>query len=125
MHAELIASYGAACSYETCGNEQLQEFIVGQLNAPGSQVPVEVPAAHQAGLTAVLQSARPLPEVTGMELEESLERSAEPSQSRDRDCAVALGGGVVLSSPSSPLAHAILAVGARRPRRRHRMSAAA
>jgi len=119
MHAELIASYGAACSYETCGNERLQEFIAGQLNAPGSQVPVEVAAAYQAGLTAVLQSTRPLPEVTGMELEESLERSAEPSQPRDRDSAVALAGGVVL------FVLATLAIGARRPRRRHRMSVAA
>ena len=38
LHAELVAKFGAGCSYETCGNRKLQEFVKGQLNAPGGQL---------------------------------------------------------------------------------------
>lgn len=111
VHAELVAKYGAACSYETCGNRQLQEFLQGQLNAPGSQVPADVVAAYRAGLTAVTAPSRPLPEVEGMELEEKVEKAEQPVLPPSPVQTVALAGCLVL------LVLVILALGAGQPRR--------
>jgi cobaltochelatase CobN len=77
IHAELVAEFGAGCSYETCGNRKLQEFLNAQLVAPGSDVPAEVLDAYAASLAAVLESATPLPDVEGIELEEKTEEITE------------------------------------------------
>jgi cobaltochelatase CobN len=73
VHAELVAKFGAACSYETCGNRKLQEFLNANLIAPGSEVAPEVLEAYAASLSAVLESSTPMPEIEGMELEEKTE----------------------------------------------------
>jgi cobaltochelatase CobN len=70
LHAELVARHGAGCSYETCGNANLHEFLAAALTAPGSETAPETVPSYRASLAAALQSAEPLPEVEGMELEE-------------------------------------------------------
>jgi cobaltochelatase CobN len=70
LHAELVARHGAGCSYETCGNAKLHEFLSAALSAPGSEAAPEVAESYHASLAAVLKSAQPLPEVEGMELAE-------------------------------------------------------
>ncbi|GEM_PF-6118789 len=83
LHAELVARHGAGCSYETCGNRSLHEFLAAALGAPGSEVAAEVVESYHGQLAAALTSAEPLPEVTGMELEERrdlLETATAPVQ---------------------------------------------
>ena len=83
LHAELVARHGAGCSYETCGNRSLHEFLTGVLEVPGAELVGEVLEGYQSQLAAALTSARPLPEVTGMELEErrdTWETAAAPVQ---------------------------------------------
>ncbi len=70
LHAELVARHGAGCSYETCGNAKLHEFLAAALHAPGSEAAAEIAESYHASLAAVLQSTQPLPEVEGMQLEE-------------------------------------------------------
>jgi cobaltochelatase CobN len=70
LHAELVARHGAGCSYETCGNAKLHEFLAAALSAPGSEAAPEIAESYHASLAAALQSAQPLPEVEGMQLEE-------------------------------------------------------
>jgi len=96
LHAELVAKFGAGCSYETCGNKKLQEFVAQQLNAPGSQVPADLLAQYQAGLVAALQSSRPLPEVQGIQLEETLTKMAEREIHAEPRETVLLAGWIVL-----------------------------
>lgn len=96
LHAELVGKFGAGCSYETCGNKKLQEFVSGQLNAPGSQIAPEMLASYQASLAAALESSRPLPEVKGIQLEETLKKLAEPAVPAGPRATVALAGCIVL-----------------------------
>jgi cobalamin biosynthesis Mg chelatase CobN len=70
LHAELVARHGAGCSYETCGNTKLHEFLAAALSAPGSEAAAEIAESYHASLAAALQSSAPLPEVEGMQLEE-------------------------------------------------------
>ncbi|MCL4206157.1 MAG: cobaltochelatase subunit CobN [Pirellulaceae bacterium] len=70
LHAELVARHGAGCSYETCGNAKLHEFLSAALSAPGSEAAPDVAESYHASLATALQSAQPLPEVEGMQLEE-------------------------------------------------------
>jgi cobaltochelatase CobN len=70
LHAELVARHGAGCSYETCGNAKLHEFLATALSAPGSEAAPEIAESYHASLAAALNSSQPLPEVEGMELEE-------------------------------------------------------
>ncbi len=83
LHAELVARHGAGCSYETCGNASLHAFLTGVLQAPGAELAGEALEGYQSQMAAALTSARPLPEVTGMELEErrdTWETAAAPGQ---------------------------------------------
>ncbi len=77
VHTQLIEQFGAGCSYETCGNRQLHEFIKGTLMAPGSEVAPEALAAYQASLNQVLQSSQPLPDVEGITMDEHVEKPVE------------------------------------------------
>jgi len=95
LHAELVTKFGAGCSYETCGNKKLQEFVSGQLNAPGSQVAAGLLASYQAGLAAALESSKPLPEVKGIRLEETLNKLSEPEVPAGPRATVALAGCLV------------------------------
>jgi cobaltochelatase CobN len=79
IHVELVQEFGAACSYETCGNRKLQEFIEGRLIAPGSEAAPETLASYQAALAGVLESSRPLPDVEGIAMEEKSTEAAEPA----------------------------------------------
>lgn len=97
VHAELVARFGAACSYETCANDKLQEFLAGQLAAPGSQAAPTALAAYKAGLAAARQSARPLPEVRGMELEETIEQADRPPPRRVQPAETVILAGIILA----------------------------
>ena len=84
IHVELVRDFGAGCSYETCGNRKLQEFIEGNLVAPGSEVTPEMLANYQASLASVLESSTPLPDVEGMAMDEKTKETTEaeaPAQS--------------------------------------------
>ncbi|MBI2479269.1 MAG: hypothetical protein HYV60_11735, partial [Planctomycetia bacterium] len=96
VHAELVAKFGAACSYETCGNAKLQDFLQGQLTAPGNQVAADVVKAYGASLAAVLQSSQPLPEVEGLELEEKTELVEDIERTPQSGNTAALAGFLVL-----------------------------
>jgi cobaltochelatase CobN len=111
LHADLVSRYGAGCSYETCGNAKLREFVGAQLIAPGSTVPAEVVAAYQSGLKAVLEPSQAPPEVAGIELTEKQQPVNEPRPPQVRQTA-ALAGGIVLGMLL------LIAFGARRGRNR-------
>ncbi len=111
VHAELVAKFGAACSYETCGNRKLREFVNAQLVAPGSDVPADVVDAYRAGLAAVLESATPLPDVEGIELEEKTVQVAQ-RELIPRPAQTALLAGCILICVLGTLG-----VGARRSRK--------
>ncbi len=97
LHAELVARHGAGCSYETCGNNKLHEFLAATLGAPGSETAPEIAASYRAGLAAALQSAEPLPEVEGMELEEK-RTVAETPISEPSPLATALLAGLIVAA---------------------------
>ena len=63
-----LPSLGPDAPDETCGNRKLQEFVKGQLNAPGGHAAPGLLASYQAGLAAALEPSRPLPEVRGSNL---------------------------------------------------------
>jgi len=109
LHAELVAKFGAGCSYETCGNRKLQEYLNAQLTAPGSEVSADVIDAYLAGLAAVLESATPLPEVEGIEMEEKMKRAIDTEFQSGNEQTVALAGWVLLATVCSVL------LGYRRP----------
>lgn len=96
VHAELVAKFGAACSYETCGNAKLREFLNGRLVAPGNEVASDVVDAYGASLAAVLQSSQPIPEVEGLELEEKTELAEQIERAPSSRQTVALAGFLVL-----------------------------
>ena len=77
IHVELVEKFGAGCSYETCGNRKLQEYIEGNLIAPGSDVTPEMLADYQASLAKVLESSAPLPDVEGIAMDEKIEQTEE------------------------------------------------
>jgi cobaltochelatase CobN len=110
VHAELVAKFGAGCSYETCGNRKLQEFLNGHLVAPGNEVAADVINAYSASLAAVLESATPLPDVEGIELEEKTEQDSEYEPIPQPVQTVFLAGCIVLGVLG------ILIVGTRRSR---------
>jgi len=91
LHAELVARHGAGCSYETCGNAKLHDFLAAALSAPGSEAAQEIAESYHASLAATLRSVQPLPEVEGMQLEEKQTRAE------------------TILSEASPLATALLA----------------
>ena len=96
LHAELVAAFGAGCSYETCGNGKLQEFLRSQLTAPGSDVPAELADAYAASLAAVLRPSAPLPEVEGIQLEETIQQLEAASAAPRPLQTIALAGCMVL-----------------------------
>ncbi len=96
LHAELVASFGAACSYETCGNRKLQEFVTAQLNAPGNEVAPEVLDSYTTSLAAALQSSRPMPEVEGIELEETWKQLLRNESIQNPLLTVLLAAAIVL-----------------------------
>ncbi|MDR1384985.1 MAG: cobaltochelatase subunit CobN [Planctomycetaceae bacterium] len=65
LHVEMVEKHGAGCSAETCGNAKLHAFLGQHTSA---SVPLE---QYQAALNQVLQSRTPVPEVKGMQLEET------------------------------------------------------
>ncbi len=111
VHAELVAKYGAACSYETCGNRALQEFLQGQLNAPGAEILPNVTAAYQANLASALTSSRPVPQVQGIQLDEKTERVEKQQRQPQPEQTAALAGCIVLFTIG------LMTVGSRRSRR--------
>jgi cobaltochelatase CobN len=64
IHTLLVVEHGAGCSYETCANALLHDFI-------GNIVPAGSVGNYRSALDAVLQSAIPLPEVEGIQLEKT------------------------------------------------------
>ncbi|GHT45908.1 hypothetical protein FACS189454_06170 [Planctomycetales bacterium] len=62
IHTDIVAEHGAGCSYETCANSKLHDFI-------GQQAPPTSVENYRLALDAVLQSGKPLPEVEGIQLE--------------------------------------------------------
>ncbi len=80
VHAELVAEHGAACSYETCGNQSLHEFLMQQLNAPGSQASPELKSQYEAALNSAIAPSNPLPDVTGIQMEEVQPEKEEVAQ---------------------------------------------
>ncbi|TWU35739.1 Aerobic cobaltochelatase subunit CobN [Novipirellula aureliae] len=96
VHAELVSEFGAGCSYETCGNGKLQDFINAALIAPGSEAPAELETNYQASLASVLQSAEPMPEVEGMTMEERIEETPTDRQPINRTDALPLACGLAL-----------------------------
>ncbi|MBL8816978.1 MAG: cobaltochelatase subunit CobN [Planctomyces sp.] len=85
LHAELVVKHGAACSYETCGNQSLHEFLLQQLNAPGTSGSPELQSQYQASLNSTLQPSNPLPEVTGIQMEEVQEEVKETASRNDQE----------------------------------------
>lgn len=77
IHAELVEKHGAGCSYETCGNRKLQDYVRGKLLAPGGEADPQLVASYQASLASVLQSSQPLPEVEGITLDEKADTVAK------------------------------------------------
>jgi cobaltochelatase CobN len=96
VHAELVAKFGAGCSYETCGNRKLQQYLNAQLVAPGNEVAADVLDAYSASLAAVLESATPLPDVEGIELEEKTEQAVEVQAPPQPAQTALLAGGIIL-----------------------------
>jgi cobaltochelatase CobN len=64
IHTEFVTKNGAGCSYETCANTQLHDFI-------GNIASAESVGNYRSALNAVLQSGQPLPEVEGIQLEKT------------------------------------------------------
>jgi cobaltochelatase CobN len=92
LHTQLIEQFGAGCSYETCGNHRLHEFIEGTLTAPGSEAAPEAIAAYQASLSRVLQSSQPLPDVEGIAMQERVEPEAAAVTAREATPTLWLAG---------------------------------
>lgn len=80
LHTELVAEYGAACSYETCGNQSLHAFIGQQLDAVGETPTQPSIAAYQQALASVLEPTSQTPEVSGIEMNEVFEEELVPSK---------------------------------------------
>ncbi len=99
LHAELVARHGAGCSYETCGNVRLHEFLAAALTAPGSEVAPELAESYHATLAAALTSAQPLPEVEGMELREQ-QTLAETLTPEVQTVATAILAGLIVVAAS-------------------------
>jgi cobaltochelatase CobN len=97
LHAELVARHGAGCSYETCGNDQLHEFLATALTAPGAETAPEIVESYRASLAAALQSADPLPQVEGLELEER-RTVAETLVNEPRPLATAALAGLIIAA---------------------------
>lgn len=64
LHTSLVAENGAGCSYETCANVKLHDFI-------GHFAPIGSVGDYRSALDAVLRSGQPLPEVEGIQLEKT------------------------------------------------------
>ena len=64
LHTSLVAKNGAGCSYETCANAELHNFI-------GNIAPSDAVENYRSALNAVLQSGQPLPEVQGIQLDKT------------------------------------------------------
>ncbi|WP_417396469.1 cobaltochelatase subunit CobN [Gimesia chilikensis] len=77
VHTELVAEHGAACSYETCGNQAFHDFLNQQLNAPGNETSPATLSDYQLALSAALQPTQSLPEVEGIEMSEVQQESTE------------------------------------------------
>jgi cobaltochelatase CobN len=97
LHAELVARHGAGCSYETCGNAKLHDFLAAALSAPGSEAAPKIADSYHASLAAALQSAQSLPEVEGMQLEEK-QTLAETILSETSPIATALLAGLIVAA---------------------------
>jgi cobaltochelatase CobN len=61
LHTTLVVENGAGCSYETCANNKLHDFI-------GNIVSSETVNNYRSTLNAALHSGQPLPEVEGIQL---------------------------------------------------------
>lgn len=85
LHTELVAEFGAACSYETCGNGKFHEFLQQQL--PSSEDPNRVKALgdYQLALASALQPSQTAPEVKGIEMNEVDQEIAEMEQPSPQD----------------------------------------
>lgn len=70
LHTELVAQFGAACSYETCGNGKFHEFLQQQLPSPEDPNSVKALGDYQLALSAALQPSQTAPEVQGIEMNE-------------------------------------------------------
>lgn len=92
IHVELVEKFGAGCSYETCGNRKLQEYIEGNLVAPGSEVAPEMLADYRAALASVVESSAPLPDVEGIAMDEKIERETEAKVPARSEAAALLAG---------------------------------
>ncbi|RCS47619.1 hypothetical protein DTL42_13925 [Bremerella cremea] len=70
LHTELVAEFGAACSYETCGNGKFHEFLQQQLPSPSDPNNVQALGDYQLALSAALQPSQTAPDVQGIEMNE-------------------------------------------------------
>ncbi|MDR2706677.1 MAG: cobaltochelatase subunit CobN [Planctomycetaceae bacterium] len=64
LHTALVIENGAGCSYETCANTKLHDFI-------GNMASSETASNYQSTLNATLFSGQPLPEVEGIQLDKT------------------------------------------------------
>ncbi|WP_417385730.1 cobaltochelatase subunit CobN [Gimesia sp.] len=85
VHTELVAEHGAACSYETCGNQAFHKFLNQQLNAPGNETSPETLSDYQLALSAALQPTKSLPDVEGIEMSEVREETVEVDAHPDKN----------------------------------------
>ncbi|WP_339733625.1 cobaltochelatase subunit CobN [uncultured Gimesia sp.] len=90
VHTELLAEYGAACSYETCGNQAFHKFLNQQLNAPGNETSPQTLSDYQLALSSALQPTQSLPEVEGIEMSEVREEMIETENFPDRNPALVI-----------------------------------
>ncbi len=111
IHIELVRDFGAGCSYETCGNGKLQEFIEGNLNAPGSEVTPEMLADYQASLASVLESSTPMPDVEGIAMDEKIEEAMEAEAPAQSEATLLLAACILVATV------VFLGAGCVRPRR--------
>lgn len=76
IHAEFVAEHGAGCSYDTCANSKLHQFI-------GNHLTEELQSKYQNSLNTALQSTQPLPEIEGIELEKKTTKIADEQEQKD------------------------------------------
>ena len=96
LHTELVAEFGAACSYETCGNGKFHEFLQQQLSSPSDTEAIEKLGDYQLALSAALKPSQAPPEVNGMELNEVDPQLAETEEIAPQDSIQIVGLGFVL-----------------------------
>ncbi len=90
VHTELVAKHGAACSYETCGNQAFHKFLNQQLNAPGNDTSPQTISDYELALSSALQPTQSLPDVEGIEMSEVREETVKSETLPDKGPAMVI-----------------------------------